>query len=138
MGTLWSWVSFIVLDLWLTDAQWALVLVAGLVIGWWACTVTAAHLRQSDPGSIVWDEILAFWLVLLVVTPAGGQASFTTQLLAFVLFRFFDAVKPQPVRWADRAFKGDGWRGGFGILLDDLVAAGCTLVVMAIGVEVWR
>lgn len=138
VGTLWSWVSFIVLDLWLSDAQWAVVLAASLVVGWWACTVTARHLRQADPGSIVWDEILAFWLVLWLVTPADGQTLFTTQLLAFVLFRFFDAAKPQPVRWADRVFKGDGWRGGFGILFDDLVAAGCTLVVIALCIALGR
>ena len=138
VGTLWGWVSFIVLNAWLTERQWALVLVAGLVIGWWACKVTARHLRQSDPGSIVWDEILAFWLVLWLVTPSGGKTPFWTQLLAFALFRFFDAAKPGPVGWADRAFKGDGWRGAFGILFDDLVAAGCTLVVMAVGVAVWR
>ena len=61
------------------------------------------------------------------------------QALAFALFRFFDAVKPGPVGWADRAFKlraGEtiGWRQGFGILFDDLVAAGCTLLVLAL----WR
>lgn len=138
VGTLWGWVSFIVLHMWLTDAQWALVLAAGFVIGWWACTVTARHLRQADPGSIVWDEILAFWLVLWLVTPAGGKSLFMTQLIAFALFRFFDAAKPGPVRWADRAFKGDGWKGAFGILFDDLIAAGCTLVVMAVGIAIVR
>ena len=54
--------------------------------------------------------------------------------MAFALFRFFDAVKPGPVRWADEAFHGTGWRGGFGILLDDFVAAFCTLMVIA----AWR
>ena len=59
---------------------------------------------------------------------------FGGQLMAFALFRFFDAVKPGPVRWADEAFHGIGWRGGFGILLDDFVAAFCTLLVIAL----WR
>jgi phosphatidylglycerophosphatase A len=77
---------------------------------------------------VVWDEILAFWLILLFVTPA----SLWMQLWAFTLFRFFDAAKPQPVRWADRAFKGTGWRGGFGIIFDDLVAALCALIVLAL------
>ena len=54
--------------------------------------------------------------------------------MAFALFRFFDAAKPGPVAWADRLFKGFGWRGGWGILFDDLVAAGCTLLVIAL----WR
>ena len=67
----------------------------------------------------------------------------TTAAVAFVLFRFFDAVKPGPVGWADRAFKGRpgepiGWRQGFGILFDDLVAAGCTLLVYALAFAAWR
>jgi phosphatidylglycerophosphatase A len=84
----------------------------------------------SDPGAIVWDEIIAMWVVFLLIMPS----SFSEQLFAFVLFRFFDAVKLGPVAWADRCFKGFGWRGGFGIIFDDLVAAGCTLLVFAF----WR
>jgi len=87
----------------------------------------------ADPGAIVWDEVLAFWLVLWLVTPAG----FWAQSVAFGLFRFFDAAKPGPVAWADGLFKGRrgapiGWAQGFGILFDDLVAALCTLVVIAL------
>ena len=95
-----------------------------------ACTVTARNLGVSDPGNIVWDEIVAFWLVLWLLLPAG----FWAQFWAFVLFRFFDAAKPGPVGWADKSFKGFGWRGGFGIMFDDLVAAFCTLLVIAL----WR
>ena len=54
------------------------------------------------------------------------------QLAAFALFRYFDAAKPGPVRWADKVFKGHGWRGGWGIMFDDLVAAFCTLLVLAL------
>ena len=91
--------------------------------------VTARHLQSADPGAIVVDEVIAFWIVLWLVTPAG----FWTQLVAFALFRFFDAVKPGPVGWADRLLHGaHGWRGGFGIMLDDLVAAGCALLVIAL------
>jgi phosphatidylglycerophosphatase A len=135
VGTLWAWASFLLLDPWLGDAAWALVLAAGFGIGWWACTRTARDMGIGDPGAIVWDEVIAFWLVLWLVMPAGwiGQA------IAFGLFRLFDAVKPGPVRWADQRFKlrpGEaiGWRQGFGILFDDLVAAGCTLIVIAL----WR
>ena len=48
-----------------------------------------------------------------------------------MLFRFFDAAKPQPVRWADQTFKGWGWRGGWGIMFDDLVAALCSAIVLS-------
>ena len=129
-GTLWAWVAFLVLQPHFSDAMWASLLVMGTLVGWWACTVTAQHMRVADSGHIVWDEILAFWLVLWLVTPAG----FWGQALAFALFRFFDAVKFGPMAWADQHFKGFGPRGGFGILLDDFAAALCTLLVIA----VWR
>ncbi|WP_246294632.1 phosphatidylglycerophosphatase A family protein [Piscinibacter koreensis] len=133
-GTLWAWLVFVVLQPYLSDLQWAALVVASLAVGWWACTVAARHLGVADPGSIVWDEVVAFWIVLWLVTPA----SLPTQFVVFVLFRIFDAVKPGPVAWADRLFKARGstigWAQGFGILFDDLVAAGCTVLLVA----VWR
>ena len=139
VGTLWAWVAFLVLDRWLDDRGWALLLVAGFAVGWWACTRTAQHLGVGDPGAIVWDEILAFWLVLWFWTPAG----FVGQLAAFALFRFFDAAKPPPVGWADARYKlrpgtAIGWREGFGILFDDLVAASCTLLLLAMWTVAWN
>lgn len=137
-GTLWGWASFLWLDRWVQQAAgpfgWGLVLLLGLGVGWWACTETAARARIADPGAIVWDEIVAFWAVLWLLGPVGLSG----QLGAFALFRWFDAAKPGPVRWADQRFKGGGWRGGFGILFDDLVAAFCTLVVIAVGLQLWR
>ena len=137
-GTLWAWAVFVLLNRWLDAAQWALVLGAGLALGLWACTLTARHLDVADPAPVVWDEVIAFWIILWLVMPAG----FWMQLAAFALFRFFDAVKPGPVGWADRLFKRAAgepidWRQGLGIVLDDLVAALCTLLVIALGVWLW-
>ena len=129
-GTLWAWLAWLVLQAYLSPAAQGALIGCSILLGWWACTLTAKHLGVSDPGCIVWDEVVAMWLILWLVMPAG----FWAQLAAFGLFRFFDAVKPGPVAWADRLFKGFGWRGGFGILLDDLVAAFCTLLVIAL----WR
>ena len=132
VGTLWGWAAFAILNLWLTPVLWGVVIAASIPIGWWASTVTARHLRTCDTGSVVWDEIVAIWLVLWLLMPAG----FWWQLAAFGVFRFFDAAKPGPVRWADALFKIEPgqpvtvWQG-FGILFDDLVAAACTLVVLA-------
>ena len=139
VGTLWAWAAYLILDRWLGDGGWALVLLAGLAIGWWACTRTAQHLGIGDPGAIVWDEVIGFWLVLWVWMPAG----FWAQAVAFGLFRLFDAVKAGPVGWADRLFKPRpgrpiGWREGFGILFDDLVAAGMVLLVLALWTAAWR
>lgn len=134
-GTLWAWLSYTVLSLWVSPLAWGWVLAVGSLVGLWACTRTAQALGTSDPSAVVWDEVLAFWAILWLLTPA----SFTAQLVAFGVFRFFDAVKPGPVAWADQCFKPaagqpPGWRQGLGILLDDAVAALCTLLVLAF----WR
>ena len=129
-GTLWAWASFLVLQSWFTPTQIGWVILFSLALGWWACTSSAQMLGMADPGMIVWDEVVAFWLVLWLWMPA----SFWGQFWAFVLFRFFDMAKTGPVGWADRVFKGGGWRGGWGILFDDLVAAFCTLVVLSLAV----
>ena len=138
VGTLWAWLTFLLLDRHLSDRVWFFLLLAAFLVGLWACTLTARHLRTADPGAIVWDEVVAFWLVLWLV-PGG----FWTQMLAFALFRYFDAAKPGPVGWADRLYKlrpgaAIGWRQGWGILFDDLVAAGCTLLVMAVFTRLWN
>ena len=75
-----------------------------------------------DHGAIVWDEIVAFTLVLFF-TPAG----YAWQVAAFLLFRFFDIVKPPPIRYYDRK-----WKSGFGVMFDDLLAAFYTLLVLAL------
>jgi len=138
-GTLWAWLAFLVLQQHLGAARWAVLLAAGFAIGCWACTVTARRLGLADPGCVVWDEVIAFWLVLWLVMPAGLLA----QAVAFALFRFFDAAKPGPVAWADALFEPRhgpdgalriGWAQGFGIMFDDLTAALCTLLVIAL----WR
>ena len=137
-GTLWAWLAFTALFPWMNDLAWAVLIAVGLPVGWWACTVTARNMGVLDPSSVVWDEIIAFWLVLWLIMPLG----FVGQVLAFGLFRFFDAVKPGPVGWADALFHHvnpntdpAAWtKAGLGIMLDDLVAAACTLLVIAL----WR
>jgi phosphatidylglycerophosphatase A len=138
VGTLWGWIVFLVLQALWPAVPWGAVIAAALLLGLWACTLTAQHLGMADPGAIVWDEVVAIWIVLWLLTPAG----FWLQLAGFVLFRFFDAAKPGPVGWADRRYKlqpgqAIGWRQGWGILFDDLVAAGCTLLTIALCLRWW-
>lgn len=135
-GTLWGWAVFAGVSALWPQAPWGWIIAASAVLGVWACTVTAQAMRRADPGAIVWDEVVGIWLVLWVWSPAGAWA----QLLAFTLFRVFDAVKRGPVGWADRRFKlgpgqAIGWRQGLGIMFDDLVAALCTLFVLALGLR---
>jgi phosphatidylglycerophosphatase A len=125
IGTLFGWLSFVVLNPHLTVAEWGALIVVGFIAGIWITDYTAKKMGVDDPSAIVWDEIVAFWLVLLLVTPA----TFTGQLWAFIVFRFFDMVKPPPIRYFDRRLKG-----GFGIMFDDLVAAFFSLLVIAL----WR
>ena len=138
VGTLWAWAAYLALDPWLRTGAWGWLIAGSAVVGVWACTRTARHLGVCDPGAIVWDEVVAFWLVLWLVMPA----SLWMQLAAFLIFRAFDAAKPGPVAWADRLFKlrpGEaiGWRQGFGILFDDFVAAALTLLVLALWKTLW-
>ncbi|AJX32038.1 phosphatidylglycerophosphatase A [Burkholderia oklahomensis] len=124
-GTLFGWLTFVALNRYLTVPEWWALIVVGFVAGIWMTGFTAKKMGIADPGPAVWDEIVAIWLVMLLVTPA----TFVEQLWAFVVFRFFDMVKPPPIRYFDRNLKG-----GFGIMFDDLIAALMTLFVIAL----WR
>jgi phosphatidylglycerophosphatase A len=113
---------------WLLDAHagtsgWLAAIAAITLVGTWCAHITARDLGVADHGSIVIDEIAAFLLVLFFAgAPPWRQA------LAFVLFRFFDIVKPPPIREIDRAMKN-----AVGVMADDFAAAGYTLLVLAVG-----
>lgn len=123
VGTLWAWAVFAVLDPFLGDGAWWALIAVSFAIGCWACARTGRDLGVSDHGGMVWDEVVAFWAVLLIV-PSG----FAAQLAAFFVFRVFDVLKPPPIRQVDRSVKG-----GFGVMLDDAIAAFYTVLVFAIG-----
>jgi phosphatidylglycerophosphatase A len=90
-------------------------------LGVWACDVTGRALGRADDGGMVWDETTAFLLVLFF-TPVYGY----WQALAFFLFRFFDILKPPPIRYYERVLKG-----GWGVMVDDIAAAFYTVLVLA-------
>jgi phosphatidylglycerophosphatase A len=112
---------------WAISSLWGvagLAIAAGivLIVGWWAAATVARVSAIEDPGAVVVDEVAAQWVVLLPA-PLDPLA----YALAFLLFRIFDIWKPWPVRWADRHV-----HGGFGIMLDDLLAAVYALLVLSI------
>ena len=106
----------------LPPLAYLLLLAALFALGVWACEVTGRSLGVADHGGMVWDEVVAFLLVLFFVPPL-----LFWQAAAFLVFRVFDIFKPPPIRYYERTFKN-----GFGVMLDDLVAAFYTLLVLAI------
>ena len=110
-------------------SAWEMLALIGVLfaIGVWACGVAGRNLGISDHGGMCWDEIVAF-LVILEVAPEGLY----WQVAAFFLFRIFDVVKPSPIRELEKRIKG-----GFGVMFDDILAAGYTLLALAVVKRIW-
>lgn len=89
-----------------------LAVLLAFAVGVWLCGRCAADLGEHDHGGIVWDEFVGYWLTMLAA-PEGWQ----WVLAGFVLFRFFDVLKPFPISYFDRHI-----HGGFGIMFDDALA----------------
>lgn len=121
-GTLLAWLLFPIIERTGPDLFVLALLALFFVGGVFASDRTGRALGVSDHGAIVWDEMVATWLVLLFAPPALAW-----QALAVVLFRVFDIFKPEPIRSAERRFKG-----GFGVMFDDILAAGYTILIIAI------
>ena len=92
------------------------------IVGVYLCGATAKAMGEHDSSHIVWDEI-AGYMIAMIAIPVSWQAL----LLAFVLFRIFDILKPWPIRWLDKHVDG-----GFGIMVDDVLAGFFALVLMHI------
>lgn len=121
-GTLVAWPAATLLVAAMPPVAVVALAAALFALGVWCCGVTARHLGVADHPGMVWDEMVAFLLVLAIV----GD-TMTWQAAAFVLFRFFDIAKPPPIRWLERRR-----RDGFGVMIDDLLAAGYALLVLAL------
>jgi phosphatidylglycerophosphatase A len=120
VGSALAFLTFPLLRAWMDDVSLLVFLFACFVAGIPIAQKTARDYGKDDPGCIVWDEIVPFWLVL-VFCPSG----WLWRGAAFILFRLFDIFKPQPARFCDEKLKN-----GFGIMADDLVAALYTLLVL--------
>jgi len=98
-----------------------LLLLAGLfVMGVAVCSRASERLGRHDPGGIVWDEMVGYWLTIALVPPHWAWLA-----AGFLAFRFFDILKPWPIRAVEKRFGG-----GLGIMLDDVVAALYALIVL--------
>lgn len=121
-GTLVAFPMYWYLEPRLTGWLFLAAVVVAFAVGVWVCDITGKALGVADYSGIVWDEIVAFLLVLFFTPPGWDWA-----LLAFALFRLFDIVKPQPIRYFD-----SNMHGGLGVMFDDLLAACYTLLCLAV------
>lgn len=99
---------------------YGLFLTISFAIGVWLCGKTASDIGVHDHGGIVWDEFVGYWITMFLAPPGWLWI-----LLGFVLFRVFDIVKPWPIRWLDKNVSG-----GFGVMIDDVLAGLMALVCL--------
>lgn len=121
-GTLFAWFSYPWLRGQFDEAGFLWFLLVAFLLGIYACGKTGRDLGVPDHGAMVWDEIVPFWLILLL---CPNDTSW--QLTAFLLFRGFDIFKPPPIGALDRSMKN-----GLGVMADDVLAAGYALLVLAL------
>lgn len=96
------------------------VITVSFVVGIWLCDATARNLGVHDHPGIVWDEFVGLWISCIAL-PAG----WSWLVAAFLLFRFFDILKPWPIRWLDSRVPG-----GLGIMVDDVLAGLFALLLL--------
>ncbi|WP_150137572.1 phosphatidylglycerophosphatase A [Candidatus Enterovibrio escicola] len=101
-----------------------ITIMIGSVVGIYLCGRTAEDMSVHDHGSIVWDEFIGFWITMLLVPVTDWQIVSA----GFIIFRFFDMIKPWPICLLDTKVPG-----GLGIMLDDIVAGLISMVVLWAG-----
>ena len=121
------WRGLYCLPLW----AYLLVIVLGFVVGVWVCDVASRALGVDDHRSLVWDEFVGQWLALLPLCLPVCRLSevmlWWCMVAGFALFRLFDIWKPWPIGWCDRHVKG-----GFGVMVDDMIAGAFAALVLVV------
>ncbi|TCP95126.1 phosphatidylglycerophosphatase [Cricetibacter osteomyelitidis] len=107
----------------ISPISFAILTALGFVFGCYLCQKTADDMGVHDHGAIVWDEIIGIFMVLLAIP----DLSWPWLLAAFTLFRFFDILKPYPIRYFDEKLES-----GFGIMIDDMLAAIYSILVVVL------
>ena len=118
---LWFPLSYLLQNDWLMGGFLIICFLYGIYCSQKICD----ELGVNDHGGIVWDEWVAFWMVLFVTTPVASSAFW--YLSYFVLFRIFDIIKPWPIRYFEKQFQN-----GFGVMFDDIIAALYVLFTVAV------
>lgn len=126
MGTV-AAIPFYLLMAQLPFSAYLIITLVAAAVGITICQKTSDDMGIHDHGSIVWDEFVGFWITMAVAPVASLQWI----LAGFVLFRFFDMVKPWPISWLDRQV-----HGGLGIMVDDILAGFMAMIALW-GVGYW-
>lgn len=112
---------------WTGETGLAIAAAIMTVVAIWAADLYASARDMKDPGSVVADEFAGQWATLVLV-----PNDLTLYVIGFLVFRVLDILKPWPASWADRNLPG-----GFGIVVDDVIAGLMGLVLMGALVELW-
>ncbi len=125
---------FILASLPITVYVYLTVVVISSFVGVTICQKTSDDMGVHDHGSIVWDEFVGFWLTMLpVVLLSVPLQDWRWPIAGFIIFRFFDMVKPWPISWFDKNI-----HGGFGIMVDDIVAGIVSgIILYGVGAYFW-
>lgn len=118
-GTLAAVPVFLLLSL-LSPWSYFIVVFILTIAGIYICGKTAKDVGVHDHGAIVWDEFIGFFITMFMI-----PVSVTSLIIGFLLFRFFDILKPWPISLADKKLQG-----GFGIMFDDVLAGVFSLIIM--------
>ncbi len=110
-GTLAAVPIYYLLSFLSTEVYISLLLISSL-LGFWLCHITSRDMGVHDHKAIVWDEFVGYWITMVTVPFSVPWA-----IVGFLLFRLFDILKPFPISWLDKKVSG-----GFGIMIDDIVA----------------
>lgn len=97
----------------LPDSLYAVFVFFAFVVGVYVASIVTKELGVEDFSGVVWDEMVGYFLTMMFI-----PIHFTWMAIGFVLFRFFDILKPFPIGWIEKRVQG-----GFGIMLDDVLAA---------------
>ncbi|TJY60869.1 phosphatidylglycerophosphatase A [Sinimarinibacterium sp. CAU 1509] len=135
MGTLVAIPVFLAMSL-MSPTVYAIAVAVLFIFGCWVCGESARLLGVHDYGGIVFDEIVGYLIAaapLMLIEPASVGACAVGVAAAFVLFRVFDILKPWPIRWLDRRI-----HGGFGIMIDDVLAGVMAALLLWIALHFMR
>ena len=118
-GSITAWIIFVYLSHFISMINMLILTILFFILSIWICSEASKDLENKDHKSIVIDELVGMWIALLpVLVIANSQYERTVYaLVALILFRFFDILKPFPISYFDKNYKN-----GFGIVIDDVIS----------------